>query len=321
MVGAQTVTALFSGPMTTTFYHLDALGSVRIITDETGAVVTRHDYLAFGEDTAPLTGDPRRFAAKELDPETALQNFGARYYRNETGRFTTVDPVFSDLARVRPQGWNRYAYALNGPLRFGDPTGLEAEERITPSIEDGTLDFGGWLDDYAWNAEYQSAKDETQNQEVANLAWLQDVAMANPKWKDEGTATHCNEAVRFVAFWMGASMGEFRNPRDAKYPPLANDIMDSLAKSSNYKPVTAAEAQQLASQGKLVIAGWRDPKGGHGHVTTVRPEAVPGAPSPRGQGPLVAHVGSGPSGVRRASGTGKEATAFRNLPVAYYTPK
>jgi hypothetical protein len=59
----------------TTCYHTDVIGSVRAITDETGAVVSRHDYLPFGEDTQQLTGDTMRFAGKELDPESALQNF------------------------------------------------------------------------------------------------------------------------------------------------------------------------------------------------------------------------------------------------------
>ena len=45
---------------------------MRGITDEVGAVVERHDDRPFGEDVAPLTDDPNRFAGKQLDPETAL---------------------------------------------------------------------------------------------------------------------------------------------------------------------------------------------------------------------------------------------------------
>jgi hypothetical protein len=87
------------GTVATTYYHPDAIGSVRALSDQTGATVIRHDYRPFGEDTQPLAGDPMRFAGKELDPESALMNFEARYYRN------------------------RYAYAGNNPLRFVDPFG------------------------------------------------------------------------------------------------------------------------------------------------------------------------------------------------------
>ncbi len=81
MVGTKNVTALFSGPLTLSFYHLDALGSVRAVTDSStpAVVLKRHDYFAFGEDPAPMTGDPIRLTGKELDAETALQYFGARY--------------------------------------------------------------------------------------------------------------------------------------------------------------------------------------------------------------------------------------------------
>jgi RHS repeat-associated protein len=85
--------------------------------------VIRHDYYTFGEDAQPLAGDPLRYAGKELDPETAQEYFGARYYRNVWGRFGTVDPVFSSAAMADPQQWNRYAYARNNPLTFSDPFG------------------------------------------------------------------------------------------------------------------------------------------------------------------------------------------------------
>jgi len=48
----------------------------------------------------------------------------ARYYSAGLGRFLSVDPVFDvKQASKNPQGWNRYAYVLNNPVRFTDPTG------------------------------------------------------------------------------------------------------------------------------------------------------------------------------------------------------
>ncbi len=112
-----------------TYYHMDALGSVRALSDESGAVVARHDYGAFGEDTAPLTGDPRRFTGKELDPESAWMYFGARYYRNVVGRFTSADTYVNDERALQvPQLWNRYAYVTDSPIHFTDPIG---RQRIT----------------------------------------------------------------------------------------------------------------------------------------------------------------------------------------------
>jgi len=115
----------------TSYYHLDALGSVRAITDAAGAVVERHDFRPFGADTEPLPGagtDARRFAGEERDG-TGLDYFGARYFSMATARFTSVDPIVSPAALIDPQKWNRYAYARNNPLRFVDPTGMDDEDR------------------------------------------------------------------------------------------------------------------------------------------------------------------------------------------------
>ena len=117
------------------YYHTDAIGSVRMITSETGAVIGRYDYLPFGElvpIVPPAPADPRQFAGKERDAETGLDYFGARYYRKESGRFTTVDPVMNiEAALTDPQRWNRYAYSLNNPLRYIDPDGAEI---TTPAV-------------------------------------------------------------------------------------------------------------------------------------------------------------------------------------------
>ena len=126
--GARHVTAMFAkipGSIETRYYHTDVIGSVRAITDETGAVVIRHDYAPFGEEKDPdMTGDAMRFAGKELDPETGMNYFAARYYRNAWGRFASVDPLQVPVAMTDPQQWNRYAYARNNPLAFTDPSGL-----------------------------------------------------------------------------------------------------------------------------------------------------------------------------------------------------
>jgi RHS repeat-associated protein len=109
------------------YYHIDAIGSVRATTDAAGAVIGRYDYLPFGEPWAPpSSADVMRFVGKERDAETDLDYFGARYYRDVSGRFTTVDPVLNvEAALADPQRWNRYGYALNNPTRVVDPDGKE----------------------------------------------------------------------------------------------------------------------------------------------------------------------------------------------------
>jgi RHS repeat-associated protein len=116
------------------YYHTDAIGSVRMTTDASGAVIARYDFRPFGEAwDPPSTADARQYAGKERDSETGLDYFGARYYASQTGRFTTVDPVLNiEAALTDPQRWNRYAYARNNPLVFIDPDGRDLYRGITP---------------------------------------------------------------------------------------------------------------------------------------------------------------------------------------------
>jgi RHS repeat-associated protein len=76
------------------------------------------------------------------DPANARSYFGARYYRSDIGRFTTVDPELNIKdALVDPQRWNRYAYVTNNPLKYTDPDGKNPLW-ITGGI--GAAVYGGW---------------------------------------------------------------------------------------------------------------------------------------------------------------------------------
>jgi len=60
----------------------------------------------------------------ERDIESELDFAQARYYNSKHGRFTSVDPLLSTGEPNDPQTWHRYAYALNNPLFYTDPTGM-----------------------------------------------------------------------------------------------------------------------------------------------------------------------------------------------------
>jgi RHS repeat-associated protein len=120
-------------------YHLDHLGSVRLISDQSRMSIGRHDYYPFGveqtsmsqEDTnwGYIRPDPMKFAGHQRDFLGAwntdntdyLDYMHARYYNPNHGRFLSVDPVRGAIRE--PQTWNRYAYATNNPVNSVDPDG------------------------------------------------------------------------------------------------------------------------------------------------------------------------------------------------------
>jgi RHS repeat-associated protein len=126
-LAAEYSTATNTPPCTTCYLSLDHLGSTRLVTDQSGNVVARHDYLPFGEETTANTVDSinQKFTGKERDQETGLDYFGARYFGSALGRFTSPDPLMASAHASNPQSWNRYAYALNNPLLRIDPNGEE----------------------------------------------------------------------------------------------------------------------------------------------------------------------------------------------------
>jgi len=64
-----------------------------------------------------------KFTGKERDQESGNDYFNARYYSSSMGRMMSPDPVGGSLSN--PQSLNRYAYVLNNPLIFTDPTDLD----------------------------------------------------------------------------------------------------------------------------------------------------------------------------------------------------
>jgi RHS repeat-associated protein len=68
-----------------------------------------------------------RSTGKERDTESGNDYFGARYYFSNMGRMMSADPHSGTMLHIfNPQRWNMYAYALNNPLTFVDPTGMDA---------------------------------------------------------------------------------------------------------------------------------------------------------------------------------------------------
>ena len=111
-------------------FHLDHLGTPRLITRASGDRAGYHVYYPFGEEATAFNQDSERmkFTGHERDlasPGGAgddLDYMHARHCSPVTGRFLGSDKVASWKAAV-PQTWNRFSYALNNPLNRIDLDG------------------------------------------------------------------------------------------------------------------------------------------------------------------------------------------------------
>ena len=131
------------------YYHADHLQSAQFITNAKGEQYEHIEYTPYGElwieETAPgIDKLPFRFTGKELDEETGLYYYGARYLDPKYSRWLSGDPALNDYipkagadTSKLPNGgaYNCFNFAVfgygnNNPIKYNDPTGETASYSI-----------------------------------------------------------------------------------------------------------------------------------------------------------------------------------------------
>ncbi len=127
LLAAATRRMLVGSEQRVTYYHHDSQGSTVAATDEDGEVVFEARYYPFGEQLASSGGAPEdhRYTGKEMDPETGLAYYGARYADPYLGRWTAADPTF---ALVGSSMFDRPEEATGGYLFSGNNPGTMVDE-------------------------------------------------------------------------------------------------------------------------------------------------------------------------------------------------
>ena len=130
------------------YFHKDHLGSSTLITDGTGSISQQVEYLPYGEvflekqhssdPSQPLYATPYRFNGKELDEETGLYYYGARYYNPRLSVWYGTDPLQEFNLNI-----SSYCFVHANPIRRIDAIGLTDYEvdNETKRIEDGHDDL------------------------------------------------------------------------------------------------------------------------------------------------------------------------------------
>jgi RHS repeat-associated protein len=107
----------------TRFFHSDYIGSIRTLTDDTGAVTDRYQYDAWGNLLGHVGSDPQpyAFAGEPYDANVGFQYHRARWMDPRVGRFVAMDPWQG--SSFDPVSLHRYLYASGDPVLHTDPTG------------------------------------------------------------------------------------------------------------------------------------------------------------------------------------------------------
>ncbi len=105
--------------------HADGLGSIRVLTDETGTVTDTRGYEAFGSRNVTAGTDPLAFgfAGEAFEGLSKLAYHRARWMDPRSGRFVSTDPLMGRVGN--PLSLHKYLYAGAEPVDMTDPSGQE----------------------------------------------------------------------------------------------------------------------------------------------------------------------------------------------------
>jgi RHS repeat-associated protein len=108
----------------TFYYHSDHLGSTTYVTDEDGNITQYEAYLPYGEllvdEHSSSESMPYKFNGKQLDDETGLYYYGARYMNPVASVWYGVDPLVEKYSNI-----SGFCYVKDNPLKFVDYKGEE----------------------------------------------------------------------------------------------------------------------------------------------------------------------------------------------------
>ena len=148
------------------WYHKDHLGSSTQISDYRERVIHHIEYMPSGElfsEQRDNWATPYKFNGKELDSETGLYYYGARYYTPEIGIWLSVDPLSDKYPSM-----SAYMYCAGNPVILVDPDGREFGDFYTYS--------GAWLgsdgkkDDKAYVADSQNSDGTFKNAKELSIS-------------------------------------------------------------------------------------------------------------------------------------------------------
>ncbi|MFL0808843.1 MAG: putative Ig domain-containing protein [Agarilytica sp.] len=105
------------------YFHTDALGSTRLLTDSSGSVSDEYSYLPYGKQDvySGSTNNDYQYTGEQYDPELGKYYLRARYYSPTNARFLNMDTWAG--RKNDPTTLNKYLYANANPVMNVDPSG------------------------------------------------------------------------------------------------------------------------------------------------------------------------------------------------------
>ena len=195
------------------FYHSDHLGSTSYITDAKANITQFDAYLPYGEllvDEHTSSEDmPYKFNGKELDQETGLYYYGARYMNPVTSIWYGVDALTEKYPSI-----GGYVYCAGNPVRLIDPDGK------------------GWIQTEAgiyYNPKVHSQRDISKHDSQWGLRYIGETYQDKKRgisYRDDGSILFRNETDAYNHMWNNAD-NLWRTPKNKNGREVGGFILDN----------------------------------------------------------------------------------------------
>ncbi|NEC87993.1 polymorphic toxin-type HINT domain-containing protein [Streptomyces sp. SID12501] len=208
---------------TISFTLADHHGTAQLSVNATTQALTQRRTLPFGglRGTVPTTWTGTRgFVGGTTDTATGLTHLGAREYDSATGRFLSVDPVFT---AGDPQQMNGYTYANNNPLTYSDPAGTEIGSKPNSCQYDVKFCSKHQQKEVGYDAATGTSDYHRGN--------IYKRAQAKKIWVAAYTPV-TNDTYKLQDYWASAMDGEFTN--DFWYNPIYENSQKGLRGDACY---------------------------------------------------------------------------------------
>ncbi|MEE3485749.1 MAG: RHS repeat-associated core domain-containing protein, partial [Bacteroidales bacterium] len=221
------------------FYHPDHLGSTTVVTDLDGEVTQNVAYIPYGEvfveQRNGTWNTPYLFNAKELDEETGLYYYGARYLDPTGTRWLSVDPLFEKYVGMTP-----YGYCAGNPVRLVDVDGRDYDVYIDD--ENKTITISTTY--YTTTQDYESAQQSADywNGQSGNFIYR----VTNKKDKSDTKDYVVNFDIKVE------DVGDLKDKRQLEYKVNKDKL---LSKSSNVYMVISDEKMKDKNLNGRTVAG------------------------------------------------------------------
>ncbi|EKT3958482.1 RHS repeat-associated core domain-containing protein [Flavobacterium psychrophilum] len=186
-----------------------------------GQISQHVEYIAFGEvlfeEHSSSFKSPYLFNGKELDRETNLTNFGARYLDMKTSLWLNVDPLAEKYPSMSP-----YNFCYNNPVNVTDPDGRDPGDYYSSSGKH--IGNDGIKDDKVYVTDQKTIESNTSNK---TTDWNSVKASNNTTDLTEKTGIKHSEFLQMSAVIYNETFGSGLTPKEQ----LASAISNRLGKA------------------------------------------------------------------------------------------